>query len=384
MSTFQLGPPLADQMVENAVAVCAEKKFNGDRQAALLALRQGRCDACRHVSDSLVGQVGEYLGQIDRTVKAVYEFEAEQSALRSQNGDDALANRKAGLNLIAWVDRKTPVLLTLGSTLESLLADSRRSLGCKDASPTCCTLTVQMVDDKDMLEQRGYGAIVKSAYFHSTQVWARPDAENEPSQVNKTGQGIASLLDPELTPEDILLDQALAIEKMTASERASREHHLRELKVALIRKLISDQLAYINIAKEWFTIADLADIHQRKIGYGKIGGKSAGMLLAARILNEVGDESLRACIRIPESYFIGSDGMYIFMAMNGLMHWNDQKYKPEEQIRSDYPLIRKQFQAGVFPPEMLAELRMVLEKIGPSPVIAYRKKTCVMWWRRSR
>ena len=30
------------------------------------------------------------------------------------------------------------------------------------------------------------------------------------------------------------------------------EHHLTELKVILIRRIISDQLAYINIAKKWF------------------------------------------------------------------------------------------------------------------------------------
>ena len=101
--------------------------------------------------------------------------------------------------------------------------------------------------------------------------------------------------------------------------------------MALIRKIISDQLAYINIAKEWFTIADLVDIWKRKIGYGKIGGKSAGMLLAARILKEIADESVRESLSTPDSYFLGSDVMYIFMAMNGLMHYNDQKYKPEDQ-----------------------------------------------------
>ena len=79
------------------------------------------------------------------------------------------------------------------------------------------------------------------------------------------------------------------------------------------------------------------------------------MLLAARILNEVADETLKAGIQVPEFYFLGSDLMYIFMVMNGLMHWNNQKYKSEERIRAEYPLIREQFQAGVFPPEVLEE-----------------------------
>ena len=49
---------------------------------------------------------------------------------------------------------------------------------------------------------------------------------------------------------------------------------MREIKVVLIRTLISDQLGYVNIAKEWFTISDLSEIRWRKIGGGKIGAGS--------------------------------------------------------------------------------------------------------------
>ena len=77
------------------------------------------------------------------------------------------------------------------------------------------------------------------------------------------------------------------------------KHRLREIKVVLIRTLISDQLAYVNIAKDWFTIADLREIRQRKIGGGKIGGKAAGMLLAQRILDEVASEEIRQHLHHP-------------------------------------------------------------------------------------
>ena len=101
--------------------------------------------------------------------------------------------------------------------------------------------------------------------------------------------------------------------------------------------MISDQLRYINIAKEWFTIADLAEIRRRKIGTGRIGGKAAGMLLAARILQDAADEILKPACATPKSYFLGSDQLYTFMSINNLVHWNDQKYKPEEQMRAEYP-----------------------------------------------
>ena len=84
MATVQFDQALADQMVERAIAFCADKKFNGDTQQAQLALRQGRCDVCGYLSNSLVRQVGEYLGQVDKTVKAVFEFEAEKSSVRPQ------------------------------------------------------------------------------------------------------------------------------------------------------------------------------------------------------------------------------------------------------------------------------------------------------------
>jgi hypothetical protein len=174
---------------------------------------------------------------------------------------------------------------------------------------------------------------------------------------------------PELAPQSMLFEQAGAIENLPEDERLAAEPHLREIKVVLIRTLISDQLAYVNIAKDWFTISDLREIYQHKIGGGKIGGKAAGMLLARRILQNMAPPELQAHLIIPESYYLGADVTYTFMAMNSLMHWNDQKYKSEENIRHEHPQIIQDFLAGKFPPEILAELRSLLAKIGQKPLI---------------
>ena len=113
--------------------------------------------------------------------------------------------------------------------------------------------------------------------------------------LDERGAGVSDLqfsFNPELAPQNLLFEQAAMIEQMPKKERAKHEARLQEIKVVLIRTLISDQLAYVKIAKDWFTIADLTEIRTHKIGQGKIGGKSAGMLLAARILREVGDEEI--------------------------------------------------------------------------------------------
>jgi hypothetical protein len=174
---------------------------------------------------------------------------------------------------------------------------------------------------------------------------------------------------PELAPQSMLFEQAAAIESLSPTERTTAEPHLREIKVVLIRTLISDQLAYVNIAKDWFTIQDLRKIYQHKIGSGKIGGKAAGMLLARRILENVASPELNAHITIPESYFLGADVTYAFMAMNNLMHWNDQKYKSEQNIRSEYPQIVLDFMGGKFPQETFSELQTLLSKVGNQPLI---------------
>jgi len=167
---------------------------------------------------------------------------------------------------------------------------------------------------------------------------------------------------PELAPQNLLFEQGLAIENLPYDERERAMARLREIKVVLIRTIISDQLAYINIAKEWFTISDLNEIKKRKIGQGKIGGKAAGMLLAARILSEVADEQVRDCLRVPESFFLGSDAMYTFMMINDLLHWIDQKYKSEEQIRADFPLIQQDYLQSEFPADILQELQGLVQR----------------------
>lgn len=364
---------LADRMVQKGIHFCAGKKYGGDLDKTIEALSRGRCDVCDYLAFSLVRQIGEHLGDLDRTIKAVYLFEPEKAALSMQKSGAPARRRASGINLVAWVGRKSAALRSLTSTMETLLTESRRQIGCPNAVPTCYNLKVQMVDDREVQEGIGYGAIVQSMYVRSIQVWTRLDQYEEIGvqilgRASQSGD-LRMTFNPEMAPEEVLFEQALSIENMPSEDKLPLQPRLQEEKVILIRKIISDQLNYLNIAKEWFTVADLVKIRRRKIGYGKIGGKAAGLLLAARILEESGDDDLRACLRVPESYYIGSDLIYNFMSANGLTHWLEQKYKSEEQMRSDYPRIRSQFQEGEFPPDILEKLDLILDEIGPHPLI---------------
>ena len=182
-------------------------------------------------------------------------------------------------------------------------------------------------------------------------------------------EDIVISFNPELSPSEMLFEQAKAIEQLSPAEYEKFKHRHDELIVVLIRRIISDQLAYIDIAKEWFTAVDLIDIQRRKIGYGRIGGKAAGMLLASSILSKTADEDIRACIKTPQSYFVGADVMYDFMSYNELLHWTDQKYKTREQIRADFPIIQEEYFKSEFPPDILEKFQALLDEIGNQPLI---------------
>lgn len=182
-------------------------------------------------------------------------------------------------------------------------------------------------------------------------------------------QSVSLSINPELAPLEMVFEQATAIETLPLPERAKLEARLKESKVVLIRTMISDQLRYINVAKEWFTISDLAEIRRRKLGTGRIGGKAAGMLLAMRILEASDSQGVIDCVRAPDSYFIGSDVFYTFMSINNLVHWNDQKYKSEPEMRADYVQIMQDFESSEFPLDFLGDLSDLLERVGSKPLI---------------
>lgn len=177
---------------------------------------------------------------------------------------------------------------------------------------------------------------------------------------------------PELAPWDMLFAKADEYEACPPEEKARVKHHLQEIIVVLIKGMISDQLAFIAIAKNFFNIADLREIRRRRAGRGKVGGKAAGMLLAYRILEhaqERGEIQLEHSLSIPESYFIGSDVFYEFHELNDLHDFHNQKYKSRDEIVADYPRVVEAFTNGRFPEEVITHLRGLLVEVGPSPLI---------------
>lgn len=180
---------------------------------------------------------------------------------------------------------------------------------------------------------------------------------------------VAISFNPEIAPWEMLFRQGEVYERMPPEELDRHRHHLEEIKVVLIKRLMSDQLPYIGVAKRVLTINDLRRIHNSLIGTGKIGGKAAGIYLAWRILQPVDDMFANSDIHIPDSYFIGTDLIYEFILMNKLEHHMNQKYRPANEIRAEYPRIVEDFLASQLPEHLVVQVREVVQSLGNSPVI---------------
>jgi pyruvate,water dikinase len=148
----------------------------------------------------------------------------------------------------------------------------------------------------------------------------------------------------------------------------------RNIQVSLIRRFLSEQLAYINLAKDFIELDDFDSILPRVVATpgccGKLGGKAAGLILASRILDrsQLGVEGAYP-IRTPETWYVSSEVMRAFVRFNDLGEVTEQKYKPIDQVRAEYPRIIQTYKNSAFPPEIVQGLAMILDALEGKPLI---------------
>ncbi len=148
----------------------------------------------------------------------------------------------------------------------------------------------------------------------------------------------------------------------------------KNVRVSLIRRFFTEQLLFINIAKNYIDVADYYELLQNIIytadSLGKLGGKSAGLFLAAQVLKKnPGDAGLLDNLRIPKTWYVASDVTLGFIHYNNLNEVVEQKYKEINQVRLEYPHIVQTFKNSQFPPEIVKGLSVALDDFGDSPLI---------------
>ncbi len=146
------------------------------------------------------------------------------------------------------------------------------------------------------------------------------------------------------------------------------------LKVALIRRFLTEQLEFITVAKAVLNIGDFVDLLEHVIlssdSYGRLGGKTAGLFLAEKILGDLGnDERSVGIVKVPKSWYVASEEIMNFIEYNDLEEVLQQKYRDIQQVRHEYPNIVKLFKSSRFPPEVARGLSVLLDEVGEKPLI---------------
>jgi len=146
------------------------------------------------------------------------------------------------------------------------------------------------------------------------------------------------------------------------------------LKTSLVRRLLTDQLDFIETARKYVEVDDFFEILDHTIllpkSHGKLGGKSSGLFLASRVLRGAKDYSeLLTEIRIPRTWYLPSDVLLAFLAHNNLDEVYNWKYLGIDQIREEYPHILQVFKSSRFPPDIVQGISTALDDLGERPLI---------------
>ncbi|MFI5180374.1 MAG: PEP/pyruvate-binding domain-containing protein [Thermoanaerobaculia bacterium] len=147
-----------------------------------------------------------------------------------------------------------------------------------------------------------------------------------------------------------------------------------ELRVSLCRRFLTDNLEFINIAKEYIDVGDFYDLARHIIcplrSHGRLGGKGAGLFLATHIVRRSTEfAAALGEIRTPKTWYVSSDGILDFIEYNQLEDLHNRKYLEIDQIRREYPHVIQVFKNSHFSPEIIKGLSLALDDFGEKPII---------------
>ena len=145
---------------------------------------------------------------------------------------------------------------------------------------------------------------------------------------------------------------------------------VQEMKKLLISLIIGKEERITGLALKYFSLNDIIKIARREIGTGFIGGKSVGMLLARKILEEKTsfNDTYQNHLEPHDSYYLGSDIFYTYIVNNGCWDLRIRQKTPEGYFTLAEELKDKLLQ-GKFSSDIREEFIQMLEYFGQSPII---------------
>jgi pyruvate,water dikinase len=182
---------------------------------------------------------------------------------------------------------------------------------------------------------------------------------------------VKAVMDPRSSPVEIV-DAIKRYLHLTPEGTGFSLPLLANMRVALIRRFLSEEPDYVAVAKRAISLEDMAGLLERLVclpeSPGRIGGKGAGMFLAGLILQRCADGEC-GLVRTPRTWYVATDVSLAFVRYNNLEEVFEQKYKEIDQVRLQYPHLVQVFKNSSFPPEIVKDLSVALDDLHAGPLI---------------
>jgi pyruvate,water dikinase len=226
----------------------------------------------------------------------------------------------------------------------------------------------------------------KNIYIHPQKVWERYSSEmfvphliGGPEWLPIFQSGEAAAISSMAFPQPLIPEAAhspwdsIYAKLVEFQHSAKREgilpSEIISLKNEYTRILMGNHPEFIKLAEKFFTVPDLIQIRNRLIGSGRIGGKAAGMLLARRILLSCEDFDFAPILEPHDSFYVGSDVFYTFLVNNNLFQERLRITRSKALSLEEFGDIEQRFLCGDFPPDILEQMRSMLDYFGQAPII---------------
>lgn len=156
---------IVEGSLDRVLRIVASKMHLESPEQVIKRLKVNDPEVITRFRQELAREAAIYLGTLDRNVKAAYlvEYEATPEDLVFR-GEEL-----APVNLILWVARKTAALQSAAAALDRALVESyEEQVG---SGHPQYLLDVQLVDDHDVANRKGYGAMLTSIHMPPLEIW---------------------------------------------------------------------------------------------------------------------------------------------------------------------------------------------------------------------
>lgn len=156
-----------ESVVTKALKTSANKMGLGNVKALIARMKEGDSVAFNYYNYNITKQLGEVLGFWDKNIRAVYAHDYDGAT--PEEGCFENASPFSLVHMIIWAERKTKALNALVETIDrTMVQHHRHMLGRIKLEHV---LDVQVIDDEDVRNRTGYGALLQSICQPPIQVW---------------------------------------------------------------------------------------------------------------------------------------------------------------------------------------------------------------------